>query len=121
MRLYDPTGGTIFIMIKNIAQYNLDDYHKRFGVVFQDFKMYDATLMENVVLDDIENIKKKRRLSVRRYTTVVLVNAWKHFPKGLYTSITSEFDESGVNLSGGEPESCHRQSLLQAGGHFSDG
>ena len=27
--------------------------------------MYDATLMENVVLDDIENIKKKRRLSVQ--------------------------------------------------------
>jgi len=82
----------------------LDDYHKRFGVVFQDFKMYDATLMENVVLDDIENIKKEEEAVSQALYNSGFGERLETLPKGLYTSITSEFDESGVNLSGGESQ-----------------
>ena len=100
-----PQAVRFFIMIKIITQYNLGEYHKRFGVVFQDFKMYDATLMENVVLDDIENIKRRRKDAVRQaLCSSGFGKRLETLPEGLYTSITPEFDENGVNLSGGESQ-----------------
>ncbi len=103
MRLYDPTEGTISYHGKDIREYDLDDYHKRTGVVFQDFKMYGATLFENVVLDDVSMEDNNLKQAV----TNSLIHSgfaerMKELPNGLETAITTEFDEKGVNLSGGE-------------------
>lgn len=104
MRLYDPTEGTIYYHGKNICEYNLDEYHKRFGVVFQDYKMYGATLMENVVLGNIEDVQKEENAVTQALCNSGFGNRLETLPEGLYTSITTEFDEKGVNLSGGESQ-----------------
>lgn len=103
MRLYDPTEGVISYHGKDIREYDLDDYHLRTGVVFQDFKMYGATLLHNVVLDDVSGEDKEVVLAAKD----ALIHSGfgerlEELPKGLKTSITTEFDEKGVNLSGGE-------------------
>ncbi len=105
MRLYDPTKGTITYHGKDIREYNPDDYHKKTGVVFQDYKMYGASLLENVVLDDIPAEDEK----IRNKVTDSLVHSGfeerlEEFAKGLDTQITTEFDKDGVNLSGGEAQ-----------------
>ncbi len=105
MRLYDPTSGSIQYHGKDIREYDLDEYHKKTGVVFQDFKMYGASLLENVVLDDVSDEPKTIHDEVRE---ALLHSGFgerlEELPKGLETPITTEFEEDGVNLSGGESQ-----------------
>ena len=104
MRLYDPTAGTIQYHGKDIRTYNLDEYHKRIGVVFQDFKMYGATLLENVLLDDVADPKAEETAVTEALERSGFGERLATLEDGLYTPITTEFDEKGVNLSGGESQ-----------------
>lgn len=104
MRLYDPTEGRITYHGKDICEYDLDDYHRRIGVVFQDYQMYGAALWENVILDDLEDMKKEEGPITEALYSSGFGERLKSLPEGLYTPITTEFDEKGVNLSGGESQ-----------------
>lgn len=106
MRLYDPTEGTISYHGKNIKEYNLEHYHERMGVVFQDFNMYGASLKENVCLDNINLINDEG-------VEIKIVNALKQsgfeerldkLTNGIDTQLTTEFDDEGVDFSGGESQ-----------------
>ncbi len=104
MRLYDPTEGTVSYHGRNIKEYDIDDYHRKIGVVFQDYKMYGASLFENVVLDDMEATTKEREKVEDALKRSGFENRLSHLPEGLDTQLTTEFDENGVNLSGGESQ-----------------
>lgn len=104
MRLYDPTEGTITYHGKDIREYNLEEYHERMGVVFQDYCMYGATLSENVVLDDIENSEQIACAVKDALCRSGFEERLASLPEGLATPITTEFDDKGVNLSGGESQ-----------------
>lgn len=102
MRLYDPSEGKILYHGKDIQNYDIDEYHKRIGVVFQDFQMYGATLFENVILDDIKDNSKEEEEVTKALIHSGFEECMDKLPLGLNTPITTEFDEKGVNLSGGE-------------------
>lgn len=104
MRLYDPTEGTIIYHGTDIRDYNLDEYHERIGVVFQDYKMYGATLLENVILDDVEDAAAEEDAVRDALVQSDFGERLGTLPEGLETPITTEFDEKGVNLSGGESQ-----------------
>ena len=104
MRLYDPTEGTITYHGTDIRDYNLDEYHERIGVVFQDYKMYGATLLENVILDDVEDAAAEEDAVRDALVQSDFGERLGTLPEGLETPITTEFDEKGVNLSGGESQ-----------------
>ena len=104
MRLYDPTEGTVSYHGRNIKEYDIDDYHRKIGVVFQDYKMYGASLFENVVLDDMEATTKEREKVEDALKRSGFENRLSHLPEGLDTQLTTEFDENGVNLSSGESQ-----------------
>lgn len=104
MRLYDPTEGEIRYHDKDIRDYDLDEYHERIGVVFQDYKMYGATLLENVVLDDVEEVAPDEEAVREALIQSDFGERLATLPEGLNTPITTEFDEKGVNLSGGESQ-----------------
>ena len=104
MRLYDPTSGEILYNGKNIKEYNLDNYHKCFGVIFQDYKMYGATLLDNVILDDVQNTDYVEKEATDALENSGFTKKLQSLPKGIYTSITTEFDENGIELSGGESQ-----------------
>lgn len=106
MRLYDPTEGEVLYDGKDIKDYDLRKYHDRMGVVFQDFNMYGASLLENVCLDDIED---KDNEELKENVTKALKQSGfsdrlASLENGLDTSVTTEFDEEGVDLSGGESQ-----------------
>ncbi len=100
MRLYDPNEGEILLDGVNIKEYDVEEYRRKIGTVFQDFKIFAATVKENVLLDFAENGKdedvinaiKKSGFSERLET----------LSDELQTNLTTEFEENGVNLSGGE-------------------
>jgi len=103
MRLYDPTSGEILYHGKNIQTYDVDEYHRHIGVVFQDYKMYGATLLENVVLSD-ENDNVDEEGIIAALNSSGFGDRLATLPNGLQTSVTTEFDEKGVNFSGGESQ-----------------
>lgn len=101
LRLYDPNSGEILLNNKNIKEYNLDSFRKQFSVVFQNFQSIAATVAENVVMDNkpydrgrVENALIKSGFEKRL----------KKMAKGIDTQLTREFDDEGVNLSGGEEQ-----------------
>ena len=51
LRLYDPDGGRICYHGMDIRNYQVMAYRRSIGSVFQDFKIYAATLKENVLMD----------------------------------------------------------------------
>lgn len=100
MRLYDVSGGCIRLGDKDIRDYKLEEFRNYFGVVFQDYQLLAATIAENVkmncvepsdepaILDALEKSGFKEKLD-----TLAL---------GTKTMLSREFDEKGVQLSGGE-------------------
>lgn len=104
MRLYDPTEGVITYHGCDIRKYKLDEYHECMGVVFQDYCLYGATLLENVVLDDISSNEEIEGEVESALCRSGFGERLQSLPQGLSTPITTEFDEQGVNLSGGESQ-----------------
>ena len=106
MRLYDPTSGSISYHGKPVNTLKPMDYHKRIGVVFQDYQMFGATLAENVVMDDMkkEELEKQTGKITESLQAAGFGNKLANLPDGLFTQVTTEFDKAGVDFSGGESQ-----------------
>ncbi len=106
MRLYDPTSGTITYHNHNVATLCPRDYHKRIGVVFQDYQMFGANLAENVVMDNMTKEEQEERTPqiTNALTAAGFAEKLSRLPDGLFTQVTTEFDKAGVDFSGGESQ-----------------
>ena len=94
LRLYDPTEGEISLGEHDISHYDLDNYRKGFGVVFQDYNIYAATLSENVMMDAaVDSVIANHSLNK---ANIVIDD------KKLNQVVTKEFDNEGLMFSGGE-------------------
>ncbi len=100
MRLYDPNEGEILLDGVNIKEYDVEEYRRKIGTVFQDFKIFAATVKENVLLDFAENGDDKE--VVKAIEKSGFAERLETLEQGLETNLTTEFEEDGVNLSGGE-------------------
>lgn len=118
MRLYDTTDGDIHYNGVNIKDYELSAYRNQIGAVFQDYKIYAATLQENVLLDICEplndnnksiSIQDIRSQQVKEQVITALDESGfeerlSTLKEGLNTYLSSEFEENGVSFSGGESQ-----------------
>ncbi len=102
MRLYDPNEGEILLDGVNIKEYDLQEYRRKIGTVFQDFKIFAATVKENVLLDFAKNGKDDEVVTAIEKSG--FSECLDSFADGLSTHLTTEFEENGVNLSGGEAQ-----------------
>jgi len=100
MRLYDPNEGEILLDGVNIKEYDVEEYRRKIGTVFQDFKIFAASVKENVLLDFAENGKDED--VVKAIEKSGFAERLETLSDGLETNLTTEFEENGVNLSGGE-------------------
>ncbi len=101
VRFYDVDEGEILIDGRNIKDYNLRELRKRFTSQFQDFASYAFSAQESITISDLENKDNKAQLDYALNMSGVnsLLEKW---PDGLNTFLTRQFDENGVQLSGGE-------------------
>lgn len=104
LRLYDVDAGEIRYHGKDIRDYEITDYRHSIGSVFQDYKIYAASLKENVLMD-VETGSREETYQVEK----ALYDA--HFTLEnnrltyqIETPLTTEFEKDGVNLSGGEAQ-----------------
>lgn len=100
LRLYDLSQGEICWGGKPVQQYDLPLYRGQFGVLFQNFQIYAATLAENIALDR-EWDRGKEQEAARRSGLAPLL---QRLPLDLQTPVLREFNEDGLMLSGGEQQ-----------------
>ena len=101
-RLYDPTEGEILLNGVNINEYDYDEYMKLLSVVFQDFKLMSFSIKENIALNDFNKVKDEE------IEEVLIKSGFgkdlAKLPKGINTPIYKNFDEGGIEFSGGQAQ-----------------
>ena len=101
LRMYDINCGSILINGIDIREYRLSDLRKNFSVYFQDDPSYSFSLRENITISDIGKDNDDSgviKAIIQGGAEDILDNA----PSGLDTYITRMFDNSGIELSGGQ-------------------
>ncbi|MGN1101251.1 MAG: ABC transporter ATP-binding protein, partial [Huintestinicola sp.] len=102
MRLYDVTEGEILFGGVDIRRLNTKAYRQKIGAVFQDFRIYGATLAENVKTDFVGEDDSKK--IVEALNRADFGGRLKSLEKGIDTELTKEFSDEGTMLSGGESQ-----------------
>lgn len=97
-RLYKPNKGEILINGVNINFIKQEDYIQMLSTVFQDFKLYAFTIVENICFDGECNQERLREV-LKQVGVLEKVNSLE---KGINTSLYKFFDPNGIELSGGE-------------------
>ncbi len=95
---YKPTEGKIYICGKDSMDICSDEFSELFAVVFQDFKLFSFSIKENVSMNTRAD-NDKILMSVKKSG---LDSKVKNLENGIETFIYKEFDENGVEFSGGE-------------------
>ena len=104
MRLYDPCQGVIERNGQDIRCLKLSDYRNGIGAVFQDFKLYAASLRENVVMDLCSMDKQETYQVEHALHRAGFDLSGRKLKYQIETPLTTEFEKDGVNLSGGESQ-----------------
>ena len=99
-RLYDPTEGEILLNGIDIRKYDYNEYLSIFSVVFQDFKLFSFSLGQNVAASvDVDEDRARSCLEKAGFG-----DRLQNLPKGLDTCLYKDFEEDGVEISGGEAQ-----------------
>ena len=113
-RLYDPTEGEITLNGIDIRKYKYEEYMALFSVVFQDSKLFSFSLAENVAVDTeydaerVESCVRRAGLSERLDT----------MENGIETCLYKDFDDKGVEISGGEMQKLCLARAIYKGSPF---
>lgn len=99
-RLYDADSGEILLDGVNIRDYDYGEYMKLFSVVFQDFKLLAFSAQDNILLGKEDSSETVDEL----FRKTGLLDKINSLPKGRDTMMFKQFDNAGVELSGGEQQ-----------------
>ena len=102
MRLYDPTEGDILYNGQSIRTFSPEHYRCHIGAVFQDYKIFAATVAENVLGGECTPADEDRVQQALQ--AVDFSRKLAAMPNGIHTPLTREFAKGGVALSGGEEQ-----------------
>lgn len=99
-RLYDPQEGEILLNGVDIRKFKQADYLSLFSVVFQDYVLFPFQLGENVAVD--------REYEERDVRTCLIDADFEdrltEMEDGVSTYLYKDYDDSGVEVSGGEAQ-----------------
>lgn len=97
-RLYRIEEGEILINGINIFDYDYKNYIDNISAVFQDYRLFAFTILENLIGDElIDNDKIDEIIN-----EVGLKEKIEELPNGINTPLNKAYDEDGIELSGGQ-------------------
>ena len=100
-RLYDPTEGRILLDGRDIKEYDTAELYKMFGIIFQDFGKYAASISENIEFGNIHkeaDPQKVREAAVQANAQIFI----DKLPEGYDTPLMRYFEQNGTELSIGQ-------------------
>ena len=100
-RLYHPDSGTIYINDRDIFEYEHKSYLAAIAAVFQDFKLFNFSIQENITCKPvgIDNEKVEKIIG-----EVGIKDKIESLPDGIKTLFGKEYDTEGVEFSGGQAQ-----------------
>lgn len=97
-RLYQPQQGRILVNDIPLEEYDLSSYMSAISTVFQDYKTFAMPIKDNVsVTRSIQEVKELCEGAGVREIVDSLPNKWDSI-------LSKEYDEKGVELSGGQTQ-----------------
>lgn len=104
IRLYEPDSGEIQLDNIPYSHIKKECISQTYSVVQQDFQHYALSVAENISLSSEE--AEDSRISENKVNVAIekvgLKEKMESLPLGIQTPVTKEFDENGVNFSGGQ-------------------
>lgn len=100
--LYEIDSGKILINGYPMSDYNIKDVRKLFSALFQNYITYPLTLRENIALSDIRRAQNDEEIIAALKQSGVYNELQPKLEKGLDAYITRQFDDDGIELSGGQ-------------------
>ncbi|MCR5502363.1 MAG: ABC transporter ATP-binding protein/permease [Lachnospiraceae bacterium] len=102
LRLYDPDEGRILLNGKDIKEYNLHAYRDLFATTFQDFAVMGMSVRDNVLMG--RHYENEDRIVESALKKAGVYERIEKLEGKTASTMTREFDEKGVVLSGGESQ-----------------
>lgn len=100
-RLYHPDSGKILINGRDIFEYEHSSYLRELAAVFQDFRLFNFTICENITCKDAG---KDREKVIELIDKVGMSDKIKSLKQGIDSRFGKEYDEEGVEFSGGQSQ-----------------
>ena len=101
LRLYLPQNGQIELDHIPASEYKLNSYRDRFGVAFQNSVIYAANVAENVMMRPV-NLAEDAEIVSQSLKKSGIYECIERCSSGIASIMTKEFDEEGLELSGGQ-------------------
>lgn len=101
LKLYDPEKGNIYIDDKSYQNISKKSLSSMYSIVLQNFQIYCATIAENVLMRKVETVEDKE-LVINSLKKAGIWQIIEKLPNGIDTILTKEFNNEGLELSGGE-------------------
>ena len=101
--LYRQTAGSILIDKMPIETFDGKSLRGSIATVMQKPVHYSFTIAENILLREVQNDTDRRRVQ-KVLEESGLWERVSHLPKGMDSVLGKEFDEEGIELSGGESQ-----------------
>lgn len=101
--LYNVNEGSITLNGTDIRDYKISSYRKHIVSMQQNYQIYGYSIAENILLRKAES-KDDYELVYDALKQVELYDKVMQMEQGVDTCITTEFEENGVYLSGGEQQ-----------------
>jgi ATP-binding cassette subfamily B multidrug efflux pump len=95
LRLYEPQGGAVRVLGRDVRGYEPHDLRRNFSVVPQDVFLFPGTVLGNVAISDPDPDRARAEQALRR------IGAWELFARR-EGGLDARVDERGQNFSAGE-------------------
>lgn len=100
IRLYEPISGELALNGLPYRKITKESLMDAFSVVEQDYQHYAFSIKEDVAFDTKESLSEEKVTDALE--KVDLLEAVNSLPFKMDSCLTNEFDEKGINLSGGQ-------------------
>lgn len=100
-RMYQADSGEILVNGRNIYEYDYLSYMNTISAVFQDYRLFSYSISENISCQAIgSDVDEVNRL----IHEVGLEDKIKELPLGIESRFGKEYDEDGIEMSGGQAQ-----------------
>ncbi len=98
-RMYQADSGEILVNGKNIYDYDYLSYMNTISAVFQDYRLFNFSIAENISCQGEEGDEKELTRLIKE---VGLAEKIKELPLGMASRFGKDYDEDGIEMSGGQ-------------------